>query len=246
MSARRHNKFSLRRYRQIFATIDGMNPLSGRLMSVVLIGCCIAGLSVPGHTIGVSVQRSDDAYRFFAGSSVFSLCVSIGVLLIYVARLRSAPLPSGPPLEGLIRRFFAFHLDLYVVMSIAAPLGGLPPVIAEWRSTGVFAWWIYREYQLAFDFAWAIAGVLFTFAMLFFYFAVTIYLGRPTLGACALGYQVIPVDGREMSLRAACKRTGYSIIAIPLAIVTSFGKRNRTKGQMWLDRTFNTQAVRIG
>jgi len=60
-----------------------------------------------------------------------------------------------------------------------------------------------------------------------------------------LGYQVIPDEGRSLTLSDAIVRTLLGFLAVAMAWFAPYVLRDRKKGKFWLDRIFNTRAVTL-
>ena len=69
--------------------------------------------------------------------------------------------------------------------------------------------------------------------------------GKPTPGACIAGYQVIADDGNPLKPKAALLRTLLGLAAVAGAILAPLVGRDRALGKFWLDKVFNTHAVKL-
>jgi uncharacterized RDD family membrane protein YckC len=150
---------------------------------------------------------------------------------------------TGRPLQGVFRRFIAFWLDFVLAMSIFGPILGIAPVVVEWRRTKAFAWTFERTSQAAGDAPLATLSVALAFAAFVFYYAIPITRRRPSPGACAMGYQVVPEGGGTLTLRRVLLRTLVGFVAVCGAWFAPFVGRDREHGKFWLDRLFGTHAT---
>jgi hypothetical protein len=60
-----------------------------------------------------------------------------------------------------------------------------------------------------------------------------------------LGYQVIPDEGRSLTLSDAIVRTLLGFLAVAMAWFAPYVLPDRKKGKFWLDSIFNTRAVTL-
>jgi uncharacterized RDD family membrane protein YckC len=198
----------------------------------------------PPTTLGVTVETSDGQYYFAGGTQPWALSLAALIILAYFVLMYAEPSPNRIPLKGLLRRFAAFWLDLFIAMMVVGPVAGILPALVEWRRSGVFEWSFERNTPMASDsfVAWAvfIAGIL----VLVFYFSWPVLRYRPSPGTCILGYQVIPEEGTSLSPGRAFLRPLLGFIAVCGAFAAFVG-RKPMKGQFWLDKIFNTRAVRL-
>ena len=209
------------------------------LVALVFTG----GFVLPGATMGISSEWSDGRYRFAAGTAPWALGFAVFLVSVYIVYMDAPPVAPGKPLPGLFRRFVAFWLDFALAMSIVTPVAGILPVIAEWRRTGVFEWSFERDAPAAGDLPTVMLATTFGFAALLFYYAVPVFRGRPSPGACIVGYQVVPVDGKPLTFRRALLRTLLGFVAVCGAPAAPFVRRESKQGRFWLDTMFGTRAT---
>jgi len=196
-------------------------------------------------TAGVSTEWTNGRYRYSGGTTPWAIASALLVIGLYLLLMYASPRPTGQPLPGVFRRFVAFWLDFMLGTVAIAPVLGIIPLIREWRRTGVFAWTFVRTTPAPGDTLQTTIGVLCGFVALVCYFALPLIRRKPSPGACILGYQVIPLEGTTVGLRAAVLRTLLGFIAVCAAYLAPFVARDRKKGQFWLDKVFGTQAVRL-
>jgi hypothetical protein len=77
------------------------------------------------------------------------------------------------------------------------------------------------------------------------FYALPLYRNRPSPGSCIAGYQVTVVGENPLTLRQSLLRTLLGLVAAATPYLAPFLKRNRRQGQFWLDRVFETQAVKL-
>jgi uncharacterized RDD family membrane protein YckC len=196
-------------------------------------------------TIGALAEWTNGRYRFAGGTAPLSLAYALLVIGLYLLLMYASPSDVGEPLPGVFRRFVAFLLDFMLAMSAVAPILGVLPALTEWRRTGVFAWNFERTTPAPEDTLLATIGLVFCSVGLGFYYALPLIRGRPSPGACIVGYQIIPDEGTTISFRTALLRTLLGFIAVCSAYLAPFVARDRKKGKFWLDRVFGTRAVKL-
>jgi uncharacterized RDD family membrane protein YckC len=195
-----------------------------------------------GGTIGLSGSYANGEYQFAGGTQPAALCFAVLMIISYILLIKSEQ-NVGKPVEGVLRRFVAFWLDLIVAISILAPILGIVPTILEWRRTGEFQWTFERSTSASGD-ALQLALLLpLSFAALALYHALPLLYSRPTPGACIMGYRVVSDEGKMLTLQRALFRTLMGFIAACAAYLAPFIGRDRRKGKFWLDQMFDTHAV---
>jgi hypothetical protein len=191
---------------------------------------------------GVSAEWANDAYHFAGGTAPWALGFAVLIASLYILIMDAAPVVSGAPLPGLLRRFAAFSLDFMLAMFMVAPMVGLIPLFFEWKRTRVFAWTFTRTTSTAFDIPVTVVSMLLTVVGLLFYYSIPILRRRPSPGSCILGYQVLPDGENPLTLRRAMLRSVLGFIAVSGAYVAPFVARDQKHGKFWLDRVFGTRA----
>ena len=165
------------------------------------------------------------------------------VILLYLKLMNTEPTDSAKALPTIFRRFVAFWLDFVLAMSVFAPLGGFVVIMVEWHRTGAFKWIFERATAAASDDR--LMSVLCVLAMVgvVLFFVVPVFRGRPSPGACIAGYQILPDEGRTMTLRRALTRTLLGGVALSIWPIAPFLLRDREHGKFWLDKVCHTRAV---
>lgn len=194
-------------------------------------------------TIGVSQEWTNGRYQFAGGTAPWALVYASVMIGLYALFVSNVTLELGQTLPGVFRRLVAFWLDFVLALSMLAPILGLLPAITEWSRTGVFAWNFVRTTPAAGDSLQITIELPLLCVALVLYFALPLILGKPSPGTCALGYQVIPDEGRTLSLENALFRTLLGFVAAGLWFLAPFISRDRRRGKFWLDRVFHTRAV---
>lgn len=211
---------------------------------LMLTGLAVMLLSPP-QTIGVSASWSTDSYRFAAGTQSWFLILASLIVVAYFASMNGVTPERGLPVPGMAGRFVAFWLDFVIAMMAIAPVFGVVPVLVEWKRTGIFAWTFERSWRSSSDSFLAISGALFSMVGLFFYYVFPLLRRRPSPGGCIVGYQIVCEEGKKLSFEDATMRTLLAMVAIVGCLVTAFVGRDRTRGRLWFDRVFHTQAVKL-
>ena len=196
-------------------------------------------------SLGVSSEWANEGYRFAAGSSVWALSVAAVNVILYLALMKMTVAASaGLAMTGLFKRWLAFWIDFVWVMASVAPLAGLLAVLLEAKHTNHFVWAFERTTRSGTDIPIAIVAGLINVAALVFYFALPVMWGRPSPGACLLGYQVLPNEPGAVTLGKAVQRELYGFVAVcgaPLAPFVSGGRLVNS----WLDEKFGVRAVTL-
>jgi hypothetical protein len=173
------------------------------LAGVMLV---MSSLDAP-TTIGLSGESSGDRYRIAGGTAPWALFFAALAIALYLLLMYSSPAHHGRTILGWWQRLAAFWLDFFLAMMTVSPILGLLPVLAEWRRTGVFAWSFERTSPAPGD--GLVFAVMFAIAIpaLALYYTWPLVRGRPTPGACIMGYQIVGNNGPTLTLGAALRRT---------------------------------------
>jgi RDD family protein len=214
------------------------------LAGLVALCVCMAFVKAPA-TLGVSAELSNGQYQLSGGTQPWALALAVLIICSYLALLYAEPSEDRRPLPGVFRRLIASWLDLYLAMMAFAPILGLVVSVTEWRRTGIFEWSFERDYSVASDWLLALGGGALSMVVLVLYFAWPLVRRMPSPGACIVGYQVVADDGTSLSLGKAVQRTLLGFVALSAWFLAPFVARERGKGKFWLDKVFDTRAVRI-
>ena len=177
-----------------------------------------------------------------ASSSAFSI-VSGLILAIFVF---SFPRGNGSPTEasaGILRRFGAFIIDLFLLMTVLTPLVALPALLLEFAHTDSFHWSFQRNHTRVSDWLLGIPTTLLLFGGLLFYFYHFSAKEKSTLGQEIFGYKIVST-GDEMTTGIAAKRTLLSAIGLiiwPISIIHALFN----KQVFWWDRKSGSLATII-
>lgn len=223
-----------------------MNAKELRWLFVAVLGVTIflGNISEPA-TFGISQQWTNDNYRFAGGTHPVALTLALLIAVLYMLLMFAPPTDLGEPLPGVFRRFVTFWLDFTLAMILIVPIMGILPALTEWKRTGIFQWHFERTLHATGDGWLTGAGLTLVVMGLVFYFAFPLIRRRPSPGACITGYQIVPEDGRAMTVRTAVLRTLLGFIATCAAYLAPFIARDRTKGKFWLDAVFGTRALKL-
>ena len=210
------------------------------LISVIAIS---SGSNETG--VGVSLNWTNDDYSFAAGASPWAVAAAtVGVFLFVVLYRCEIPTPSAP-MPNLFRRFVAGLIDWALALLILACFIGLINAFIEYLQTGTFEWMIERQEARHWDVLRAFGGVLIIFALMPLYIAIPMSKGRPTPGACILGYCIKPDSESQLTFSSAMLRALLGSIALlgwPCWIMAYLYKRDKEHGKFWLDAPFGTHA----
>ena len=199
-------------------------------------------LSRVPQTGGLSVVTTNGQTSVTGGTTPMLIGMSILVWLLYWIVLDGdEPFLAKKP-AGVIRRFMAAFVDLFLAIFGLSGLSGIFPVLVEWRITGEFAWQIERDYARSSDSILLWSGLPLIFAGLVLYFAYPMTRGRTTIGEYLWGYRVLR-EGKPEHLpwKRALARSLADFGALSSWPVTLLMKRR--PGQIWTDTAFGTKAV---
>lgn len=216
------------------------------VLSAVIVVGVLGSMSNEHRTIGISQQWTNDNYSFAGGTDPVALTLSLITAVLYLLLMVAPPPHLRGPLPSVFRRFVAFWLDFLLAMTLIGPIVGILPALTEWKRTGTFQWYFERTFHAPGD-GWVVAAA-FVVALpcLVFFFALPLIRRRPSPGAWITGYQIVPDDGKTLTVQMAILRTVLGFIAVCSAYLAPFIARNRKKGKFWLDVVFGTRALRLG
>jgi hypothetical protein len=187
----------------------------------------------------------DGNYGFEAGAPPWSLAFGIIGVGLFIVLISSSVDESAKPMPHLFRRWIAGWIDWILAFVAPTPFAGLAFVWIEYRRTGVFKWIIQSQDPSNLQMDMIVLFILFSMVL---YFAVPWWLGKPTPGACILGYRICPNDGSRFTFRNAIFRVLLGSVALlgwPSWILSYFLKRDKSRGKFWLDAVFKTHAQRL-
>jgi hypothetical protein len=212
---------------------------------IILAGVILIGNLAEPASLGLSAEWSDVTYRFAGGTAPWALASSVVIGILYSLLMVASSAKTLNPLPGIFRRWLAFWIDFVFAIMMVAPIFGVIPCIREWRRTGIFEWSFERNFSAAGD-GWVMAlTFLLSFTGILVYWAFPLMRGRPSPGSSILGYQITVSDENPMTFRRAFLRTVVGIVAACAPYLAPFIKRDRKRGQFWLDAVFGTYAVRL-
>ncbi|WP_263376996.1 RDD family protein [Granulicella aggregans] len=212
---------------------------------IVLGGVILLGNLAEPASLGITSDWSDGRYRFAGGTAPWALGSSVVILVLYFWLMVTPSASALNPLPGIIRRWLAFWIDFVLAIMMVTPILGVIPCIREWRRTGIFEWSFERTSSAPGD-GWVTAVTfLLSLTAILAYWAYPLMRGTPSPGSCVLGYQIAPADERPMTVQRAFLRTLVGFVAVCTPYLAPFIKRNRKRGQFWLDEVFGTYAVQL-
>lgn len=212
----------------------------------LLAGFVVAANVTQNSNFGISSEWSfPSGYRLSGGTQPWALAFSVVAIGLYFLLMLVKPAPLSDPLSVVFRRFVAFWLDFVIAIIVVAPILGIVPMLTEWRRTGVFRWHFERSAYVSGDGLLTFGTVLVGAVALVLYYALPLLWCRPSPGTCIAGYQVMPDAGVKLTLRAVILRTLLGFLAVAGAYLAPFTQRDRKRGKFWLDKVFNTHAMRM-
>lgn len=198
------------------------------------------------ETVGISANSVNSNYDFEAGAPPWSIAFGVVGAGLYIALLFVERGEYVKPMPHLLRRWLAGLIDWIWALLVPAFVPGLIAILLEYRKTGVFEWVVERQEPQHWDIPLAFAGILATMlVMMPAYCAFCWARGKPTPGSCIFGYRIAPDDGSRLNFWMACLRAllgGMALLGWPCWILAAFLKRDKLKGQFWLDAIFDTHA----
>ena len=213
--------------------------------AILLIAAIAINSSSDEIGVGVSVSWRNDDYSFSAGAPPWVIAFAfVGFCLCLVLYRCEIPYSSAP-MPHLFRRFVAGLVDWILALLIVASVVGLFNALIEYRQTGTFEWVIDRQQARPWDVLRVVGGLLITFAVMPVYIAIPMSEGRPTPGACILGYCVKSDAGSRLTFWSAFLRALLGAVALlgwPCWILAYLVKRDKKRGKFWLDAIFQTHA----
>jgi len=203
-----------------------------------------------GETVGISANWSNGDHSFRGGAPPWSLAFAVVGITLYALLALSAVSSNSQPMPFLFRRWVAGLIDWFMALILPASILGLVAVLVEYRRTGVFDLIIDRQESQPGDWTLAMAGVLLLmFVIMPAYFVVCWRSGKPTPGACVLGYRIVADEGSRLTIWFAYLRAllgSMALLAWPCWILAFAIKRDRIAGKFWLDAIFCTHAEFMG
>jgi len=191
---------------------------------------------------GLGPTWLDGNYGFEAGAPPWSLAIGLFGVGFLIALMSGSVEKTARPMPHLLRRWIAGWIDWILAFVVPTPFAGLAFVWIEYRRTGVFRWISQSQEPSTLQLNLI---VLFIFSFLVLYFAVPWWLGKPTPGACILGYRVTADEGSRLGFGRAIFRVLLGCVALfgwPSWILSYFLKRDKARGKFWLDAVFKTHA----
>ena len=172
-----------------------------------------------GNEVGFLYSHQGEKTRVSSSTHPLLLVWAVMGILFYWFLMRRELRAETGDAAGLLRRFFAFLIDLYFVTLISGGILALVPLLVEARRTGHFAWTFGRGYSVASDdylfFPLSLIGVI----IFFFYFAYPLLIGKQSVGDYLLRLRVTPIN----KVRLASTKRGTSAKIPPLINVTKAG-----------------------
>jgi hypothetical protein len=198
---------------------------------------------IEAGTLGASAGWLNGDYRFAGGTEPRALGFAALTIGLYILLMYAEPAKLGKPLPGVFRRFVAFWLDFVLAMTALVPILGILLTVSEWRRTVVFRWNFARDTYARGDALLAVLSFLITTGVLLLYWSLPLTRRKPSLGACIVGYVVVPGNRDTMPFGRAVLRSLLGFVAVAGWYVTPFIARDRKNGKVWLDKVFGTQAM---
>lgn len=221
-----------------------MKPISRILaFAVGVSGLVISSLASP-EILGAQSKCVNSECLVGAGSSPITLTIGLALLVFLFVCRQHEYLADSQKVVGIFRRFGAFLLDFALVMAIAAPIGAIPSLLAEYHYTGTFRWSFVREFGRPTDVALILPVAIGVFVAMFLYFSLHPKKGRQTFGQYVLGYRVVAADG---SIQPGYgKRALLSFIGLcawPISVILALRTAQKA---FWWDAASGTKVEHAG
>lgn len=214
------------------------------LLSIFLVIAFIPDL-LPRVSLGFSSETVDGRTSISGGTHPALICFAIVLMLLYTNVMLAEAPTTGNSYPGVFRRFVAFYVDFFFSMLTIAPLIGIIPMLVEWKTTSVFEWSFERNTSSPSDPLVLAISMLVTSLTLVLWYSLPLVLGKPSPGCLVLRYQIVSAEVKPIPWRTAISRVLLGFIAACGALIAPFVARDRKKGQFWLDKVFDTRAVKI-
>ena len=195
-------------------------------------------------TLGAQLRCENSACLVSAGATPQSLVVAIAILAFLFTYSQREQEPNNQAIVGVWRRLGAFLLDFTTIMVIAAPIGAMPTLIAEYYYTDSYQWSFARDFERPTDMLLIMPVGIGIFMAMFFYFYVHAKRGIQTLGQYVLGYRVVAAnsaEGPSYGMRALLSFVG--LCAWPVSVVLAMKHERKA---FWWDAATGSQVVRVG
>jgi hypothetical protein len=214
------------------------------LVFIVIPGGLVLSSWASSETVGAQSKCADSECLVSAGSSPVALVVALALLVfLFAYPLRAYP-PDDQRVVGVFRRLGAFLLDVGLIMAIAAPIGAIPTLLAEYHYTDKFQWSFTREFARQTDMALILPVAIGIFMAMFFYFSHYPRKNRQTLGQYVLGYRVVAAGSARPPSYGV--RTLLSFIGMcmwPISVVMALSSERKA---FWWDAASGTEVVHVG
>jgi hypothetical protein len=220
-----------------------VKAISLRWLSLAYFALVLAATEIRARELaGAGPTWLDGNYGFEAGALPWSLAIGILGAGLLFALISSSGRTITKPMPHLFLRWIAGWIDWILAFVAPTPFAGLTFVWIEYRRTGVFRWLSQSQEPTTLQMN---IIVLFIFSFFVLYFAVPWWLGKPTPGACILGYRITADEGSRLTFGKAIFRVLLGCVALfgwSSWILSYFLKRDRGRGKFWLDAVFKTHA----
>lgn len=207
----------------------------------VAVGIVLSAVSVHyfgGNEVGFSYATHDEKTLVSSSTHPFILAWGAAGILLYLLLMTRVVSAEPVGSVGLIRRFAAFLIDIYVAVLALGSIFALIPLWVEAMRTGHFEWRFERTYSVPSDSyvfpPLSVIGVL----IFFFYFAYPLTIGKQSPGEYALRLRTTAankIKSEGLTWGQVFKRSIYAGIAMGLWPYTLWKGRD-TKGRTWYDR----------
>jgi hypothetical protein len=214
-----------------------------RAITAALVLSVVGWHFLPINSIGFGYYQNTDGTEVSAGTHPAALVWAALVICLYVFLMKKQTHANSAGHAGLIRRFFAYVIDLLVVIGATSCIAALIPLGMEAHRVGHFEWSFQRNYTVSSDATVISPLVVLSFIELFFYFAYPLTKGTQTIGEYIMRIKVAPSSGVEgrFTWGEAMTRIFYSAGGFCLWPYTIWTRLDRN-GQTWYDRRTNCRA----
>jgi len=178
-----------------------------------------------------------------ASTSLLSIIFALMLCLFAILFPRQKSEADSALEVGIWRRFGAFLIDFFAILTIATPLLTLPIILAEYYQTGTLVWSFQRDFSRPTDNTIIIPSALSVFFFMWFYFYENQVKERTTLGQYISGYRISGKNG-SIKKRDATTRVLLSFVGMCIWPISVLHVLYNEK-VFWWDEFSNTRVERM-
>jgi hypothetical protein len=156
----------------------------------ILLGLFYLFMKAGGGGYSMSCVNADCQVNASSGFAFLTISATLlGLVLVFKLPPAADLARLGKP-AGYVRRFLAFFVDFFAMITIMGSLSALAMLLAEYGHTGSWSWSFERDYARWSDW-FAVPISLGIFAVLYFYYSRAADAGRQTFGQFLFGFRAV-------------------------------------------------------